>query len=126
MMHVNDVIVIVLFILIYSGFSYCGCVMGSFFVKYILQPMHQRPETNRLKQYKKALKKISKSKILQADMQNECPICLSSNHQERGIYKYPVCGHTFHRTCFENYLKHPSPNVKLSCPVCRNTGLLIV
>lgn len=50
------------------------------------------------------------------DKKEECTICLEMFEDGEKVKVLPVCLHTYHSDCVDNWLKHKS-----SCPLCRSS-----
>ncbi|XP_019252884.1 PREDICTED: RING-H2 finger protein ATL20-like [Nicotiana attenuata] len=49
-----------------------------------------------------------------------CPICLVEYSAGESVRLIPLCEHSFHADCVDEWLK-----IKATCPVCRNSPLLL-
>nr|XP_009770318.1 PREDICTED: RING-H2 finger protein ATL20-like [Nicotiana sylvestris] len=49
-----------------------------------------------------------------------CPICLVEYSAGESVRLIPLCQHSFHADCVDEWLK-----IKATCPVCRNSPLLL-
>lgn len=62
------------------------------------------------------IEQASTQLTLDEDIEDICPICQDNMRQDELIRKLNVCGHTFHKSCVDNWFLHDS----VLCPTCRH------